>query len=95
MAVSRRHLFRLATFAAGAIGSATLVRYAPAEENSNAENSSSAGKPPKQAVGYQNQPHGAQSCGVCANFLPPSDCRVVTGPVSPSGWCSLFQAKSA
>jgi hypothetical protein len=94
MALSRRHLFRLATFAAGAVGSATLASYAPAQENSHPQNPSSAGKPPKQAVGYQDQPNGQQRCSTCANFVAPSDCRVVAGPVSAAGWCHLYQAKS-
>ena len=94
MAFSRRHLFRLATFAAGAIGSAALVKYSPAEESSVAQNSSSTGKSTKEAAGYQDQPNGQQRCSLCANFQAPSNCNVVTGPVLPNGWCHLYQAKS-
>ena len=39
---------------------------------------------------YQNFPRGRQRCGVCAHFLPPNDCEVIEGPVSPRGWCRNF-----
>jgi hypothetical protein len=85
MTISRRHLFQVASMAAGTIGSAALVRNALAGTPSKA---------PKSAVGYQGAPKGDQSCSVCANFVAPSDCRVVASPITPNAWCRLFQPKS-
>jgi hypothetical protein len=85
MNISRRHLLKAAPAAAGTIGCAILAKRAQAE----------AMKAPKSAVRYQGGPRGEQSCALCANFLPPSDCRVVASPVTPNAWCLLFQPKSA
>jgi hypothetical protein len=47
-------------------------------------------KVPKAQAAYQDFPRGAQRCAVCANFVPPNDCRVVQGPISPNGWSRYF-----
>lgn len=86
MTISRRHLFKVASLAAGAIGSAALVRNASAD---------TASKAPKSAVGYQGAPKDGQSCGLCGNFMPPTDCRIVASPITPNAWCRLFQPKSS
>ena len=44
---------------------------------------------------YRDQPNGNQMCSACANFIQPSGCKLVSGQVSPDGWCKLFQAKSS
>jgi anaerobic selenocysteine-containing dehydrogenase len=44
----------------------------------------------KEEAGYENHPNGPYRCGICANFIAPNDCKVVRGPVSPSGWCRHF-----
>ena len=51
-------------------------------------------KQTKEAAYYQDHPNGAQHCGACANFIPPNDCRVIQGPVSPDGWCRNFRARA-
>jgi len=43
-------------------------------------------------VGYQNQPNDGKRCELCIHFLKPSGCKLVTGPISPKGWCRLFSA---
>jgi hypothetical protein len=53
--------------------------------------------PPKMKptdVAYQVKPNGGKSCNQCANFQPPGACTVVSGEISPSGWCSLFKARA-
>lgn len=45
--------------------------------------------------GYQSRPNGGQRCELCANWQAPGSCKVVTGPISPSGWCSLFAARKS
>lgn len=50
---------------------------------------------------YQPNPKGAQQCSKCNYFLPgakadgPGQCKVVSGAISPNGWCQLFAAKHA
>ena len=48
----------------------------------------------KDQAKYRDQPNGDQQCSTCTNFLSPSGCSVVSGQVSPNGWCQFFQAKS-
>ena len=52
-----------------------------------------AAKMSPQAMSYRPSPNGNQSCGNCANFQPPTSCKVIDGKVSPSGWCILYRSK--
>jgi hypothetical protein len=45
-------------------------------------------------VAYQPNPNAGKSCNQCANWQPPDACKLVSGAISPSGWCSLFKAKT-
>jgi len=60
---------------------------------------SAAGSTPKTDVGYQYSPKGAQSCGLCASFIPGPDasgagtCQIVAGPIPQTGWCQLWAKK--
>jgi hypothetical protein len=49
-----------------------------------------AGKRSQAEVAYQDHPHGAERCEICAPFLPPDQCRLVVGPVGRQGWCKVF-----
>ena len=51
-------------------------------------------KLPPSEIGYQASPKGAARCELCVNWQAPNACRVVAGPISPSGWCSLFVRKA-
>jgi hypothetical protein len=42
------------------------------------------------AAAYQDTPKGLLSCAVCTFFIRPRGCRVVSGDISPTGWCKLF-----
>lgn len=46
-------------------------------------------------VAYQPTPKDGKQCSGCAQFVAPGSCKVVSGAISPAGWCSLFAAKSA
>ena len=48
------------------------------------------GKRSQAEVAYQDRPHGAERCEICAPFLPPDQCRLVVGPVGRQGWCKVF-----
>ena len=50
-------------------------------------------KVPKQTVNYQMTPKGQARCGTCTYFQAPSGCNFVNGPISPTGWCALYQTK--
>ncbi len=39
---------------------------------------------------YQTTPKGLFSCAACTFFIKPHSCKVVTGDISPTGWCKLF-----
>ena len=47
----------------------------------------------KQVVAYQDHPDGSKRCDRCAQFEPPDACKVVQGPIAPSGSCRLFVLK--
>ena len=51
-------------------------------------------KLPPDQVHYQATPNGDARCELCANWQAPGACKLVAGPISPSGWCSLFAKKS-
>jgi hypothetical protein len=44
----------------------------------------------KQEAEYQDSPKDIRMCATCTLFEPPNACKVVEGPVSPSGWCKAF-----
>jgi hypothetical protein len=45
------------------------------------------------AAKYQDQPKNGQQCSTCVQFEPPSSCKIVESPISPSGWCQFYAAK--
>jgi hypothetical protein len=42
------------------------------------------------AAAYQGTPKGMFSCAVCTFFIRPRGCKVVSGDISPTGWCKFF-----
>ena len=42
------------------------------------------------AAAYQSTPKGLFSCAVCTFFIRPRSCKVVSGEISPTGWCKVF-----
>ena len=42
------------------------------------------------AAAYRSAPNGMFSCAVCTFFIRPRGCKVVSGDISPTGWCKLF-----
>jgi hypothetical protein len=43
---------------------------------------------------YQSTPKAKAQCSNCGSFIAPSGCKLVSGSISPSGWCSLYNAKA-
>ncbi len=65
-----------------------------------ASQASAATKAAQTAVMYQSKPKGAAKCSGCKFYLPAKDakangqCSVVSGAISPNGWCVAYAAKS-
>jgi hypothetical protein len=83
MAISRRYLFHRTFALASAAGAFALSPVARAQT-----------KAPQKLVAYQSTPKEGHSCATCQYFEPPNACKVVEGPVSPAGWCSLWAQKA-
>jgi hypothetical protein len=45
-------------------------------------------------VGYITKPSNGQQCSTCSQFVAPAACNLVSGTISPSGWCELYSPKS-
>ncbi len=50
---------------------------------------------------YQSTPKGNQKCSGCTLFVPgktaaaDGTCKVITGSISPNGWCTAFSQRPA
>jgi hypothetical protein len=85
---SRRSILRNLAFIAG--GAAIISTTASGIREAAAQT-----KMTQQAVGYQDTPKGAERCDNCAQFEPPSSCKVVEGKIAPAGWCKVYVKKPA
>jgi anaerobic selenocysteine-containing dehydrogenase len=82
--ISRRDFLNVAAIGGGALIAIGLAGQASAEPK----------KFTQQKAKYQPVPKNGQRCQNCALWQSPNNCQVVEGPVSPAGWCLLYQAKS-
>jgi hypothetical protein len=49
----------------------------------------------KKQFKYQDKPgKNGQKCSGCRLFKAPASCQVVTGKISPAGWCVAWVAKA-
>jgi len=81
--VSRRDFLFTAAVGSGAmIGAGVIV--SPARASNKAA---------QKVVQYQPIPKAGQRCAICKNFQLPASCTLVDGPISPAGWCMLYQIK--
>jgi hypothetical protein len=78
--LSRRSLLRFAL--AAMVVATTGVKPLTAQQKAD-----------KKLVKYQDTPKGSQSCDHCLHFVPPDQCKLVAGKISPKGWCQLFAPK--
>jgi hypothetical protein len=42
------------------------------------------------SVGYQTKPSNGQKCSGCVQYIKPNACKIVSGTISPDGWCELY-----
>jgi hypothetical protein len=82
--LSRRLLLQNAAIAASSVSVlGTLAKSATAQAKSS-----------QQVASYQSEPSAGQRCGTCQQFQPPGACRIVSGRISPQGWCKLYFPKT-
>jgi hypothetical protein len=88
---SRRGVFKagVAILAASAAGSA----FAKAQPAAPVKVTQS--KIAKAMLMYQETPKDGNHCAICAQFEPPDQCKIVEGPIVPTGWCAAFAPKGA
>jgi hypothetical protein len=84
--LSRRGILRGAAMIAGG---GTIAIVAGAAQPARATT-----KLTQKAANYQSTPKGNAHCNNCGLWIAPTDCKVVVGPVNPTGWCSLYAAKA-
>ena len=81
--LSRRSLLRTGcSVGGGVLAAAAISGVAGAEA-----------KLPQNQVSYQDAPKGDKRCDRCVNYEGNGSCRVVAGPISPDGWCRLWNAR--
>lgn len=87
---SRRSALRKGLIAgAGLIAAGSLLRSRPAH----------AAKANKMAMMYQDKPHNGDVCKHCMQYVPgaspkaPGTCKIVSGKISPDGWCVAYTGK--
>jgi hypothetical protein len=44
----------------------------------------------QRSVAYRGAPNGKARCANCTQWQPPAACKVVSGVISPNGWCSIY-----
>lgn len=49
----------------------------------------------KSKVKYQNNPKKDDSCLFCTMWRAPNACTAVTGTISPTAWCNIFELKKS
>jgi hypothetical protein len=86
-AYSRRGIIRRAAIIAGG-GALTATGFGQGVA------SAQAAKVTQSAAQYQATPKAKAQCSGCTSFIAPGSCKLVSGAISPSGWCILFAAKS-
>jgi hypothetical protein len=46
-------------------------------------------------VQYQPTPKDGVKCSTCVNFEAPAACKIVSGKISPDGWCIAYAPKES
>ena len=50
-------------------------------------------KVPQKTVAYRAEPNGAARCDNCILWQAPAGCKIVAGPISAAGWCTIYAPK--
>ncbi|MGH7024119.1 MAG: high-potential iron-sulfur protein [Caulobacteraceae bacterium] len=81
--ISRRRLFAHGALAVAGVALAGVALTPEA----------AAAKVTQKGVAYQPTPKGAARCDKCTFWQGPASCKLVSGTISPNGWCSLYGPK--
>ena len=84
--LSRRELFPTAVGAAAIVAAALAI--------GKGELAEAQSKTSQKTAKYQDQPNKGAQCSQCRFFQPPHACQLVSGSISPNGWCSFFAKKA-
>lgn len=84
---SRRSLLHGALLATGGVvlGAAALAV--------GGEAAAAATKMSQKKAAYRDTPLGKSRCDNCGLWRPPAACKTVESPISPAGWCNLYNSK--
>lgn len=82
--LSRRGLLKVAVAGSGIVLAATLVG-----------STAASAKVAQRSVAYRGAPNGTARCANCTQWQPPAACKVVSGVISPNGWCSIYAPTKA
>lgn len=82
---SRRSALKTGLVMAAGTGAALLGQQAKAQD----------AKADPTSVGYQTKPSNGQKCSGCVQFVTPAACKIVSGTISPDGWCELYSPASS
>lgn len=80
--ISRRDVILAAVVGSGVVVAAIVV---PTRASA---------KVSQRSVAYQGAPKAKARCANCIQWQPPAACKVVTGVISPNGWCSIYALKA-
>ena len=85
---------RILTMGLGVVGGAFVISAAQAGDNAPAGTKPAERPAPvkfsPEAVQYQPTPNKWQKCLYCTYFQAPNACAIVSGSISPQGWCTHF-----
>jgi len=79
-ATSRRDMLRTGMMIATGVAVASTAR---AQDEKIAQ----------ELVQYQDQPKDGQKCNMCAQWVEPNACKIVSGKISPNGYCVAYAPK--
>ena len=80
--ISRRDVILTAVVGSGVVVAAIV---APARASA---------KVSQRSVAYRGAPKEKARCANCTQWQPPAACKVVSGVISPNGWCSIYALKA-
>lgn len=80
--ISRRDVILAAVAGSGVVVAAIV---APARASA---------KVSQRSVAYQGAPKDKARCVNCTQWQAPAACKVISGVISPNGWCSIYALKA-
>lgn len=104
LAISRRSLLQHAAFGTALLGvgaplagcagpAAAPPAAAPAAAPGRAAGET--GQYSQAEAAYQDRPNNGERCAGCRHFIQPNACQIVTGQISPDGWCQFYNPAGA